>query len=82
MAVGDTIVRTCKHCGDEFTYTVRGAGRYPDYCGADQDIRSAQATDRYRQTDKYREAYRRNYQRRKEEYDPWMWENTIMDWNE
>jgi hypothetical protein len=66
VRAGTTIVRTCLECGSEFPYTVKGPGRHPDYCPAD-------AKERIK---------RKRAERRREIYDPWLWENTILEWNE
>lgn len=82
MSIGDTVTRTCKTCGEEFPHTVKAQGRHPDYCPPHAAERKAISVARYRQTDKYREAVRRATEKKREEYDPWLWENTILEWNE
>lgn len=82
MAIGSVVSRTCKTCGDEFAHTVKGRGRWPDYCKRHRPERQRAAVDKYRQTEKYRKARDRAVQRQKEKYDPWLWENTILEWDE
>jgi hypothetical protein len=83
MTVGDLKVRTCKECGNEFTYAAKGAGRLPDLCSpACRGIAQDKAVKRYREGEKYREAQRRAWQKARETYNPWLWENTILEWNE
>lgn len=82
MSVGDTIARTCKTCGNEFPHTVKGPGRFPDFCPPHAAERKAVTVARYRQTENYRASVRRSVERRREIYDPWLWENTILEWNE
>lgn len=82
MSIGDTITRTCKTCGDEFPFTVKGAGRRPDYCPPHAADRKAVSVAKYRQTDAYRASLKRTQEKRREIYDPWLWENTILEWDE
>lgn len=80
--IGDTVVRACKECGDEFPHEVKTRGRHPDYCSKHREGGARAATARYRRTDKYRKSLARSQARKRETYDPWMWENTILEWNE
>lgn len=82
MSVGNTVVRVCKTCGNEFPHVVKGSGRHPDFCPPHAAERKGLSTARYRQTDKYRAAVRRGVEKRRETYDPWLWENTILEWDE
>lgn len=82
MMIGNTIVRTCKTCGAEFPHTIKGRGRFPDHCPPHSAERAAVATARYRETEKYREGARRAYEAKLETYNPWLWENTILEWDE
>lgn len=76
------MTRTCKTCGNEFPHKVKGQGRHPDYCPRHAAERKAISTAKYRQSEKYRASVRRSVQKRRETYDPWLWENTILEWNE
>lgn len=78
MSIGDVVTRTCKTCSKEFPHIVKSQGRHPEYC----PTHATQAVARYRATDKYRAAVRRATEKRRETYDPWLWENTILDWDE
>jgi len=78
MSIGSTVTRTCKTCGIEFPHAVKGPGRHPDYCPPHAAERSNLNARKYRQGDKYR----KRMQVRRETYDPWLWENTILEWNE
>lgn len=83
MPVGSVITRTCKQCGDEFPHLVQGAGRPPNFCSDECRHTAKQETEQaYRKTAKYAAAYRRSYNRQREVYDPWKWENTILEWDE
>lgn len=82
MSVGSTVVRTCKTCGNEFPHTVKGSGRHPDYCPPHAAERKAVSVAKYRQTENYRKSLARSQARKRETYDPWLWENTILEWNE
>lgn len=80
VPAGTTIVLTCKTCRDEFPHVVKSQGRYPNYCEAHRP--HPEACRRYRQTEKGKATIKRQIQRAKEKYDPWLWENTILEWNE
>lgn len=80
--IGDVVPRTCKTCGDEFPHTVKTRGRHPDYCPPHRAGSNHGAVARYRKTEKYRKALARAQARKVETYDPWLWENTILEWNE
>ena len=82
MSVGDTVTRTCKTCAVEFPHAVKGQGRHPDYCPPHAAERKAEHARKYHQTEKYRASLKRRYERVRETYDPWLWENTILEWFE
>lgn len=77
-------IRQCVECGKTFKVAGRAAGR-KQLCGkrACQRARAAKHTAKYMATEKgqrkQREASRRL---REEKYDPWQWQNTILEWNE
>lgn len=79
---GKVVVLTCKECGDEFPHTVKGAGRYPSYCPPHAALRTKVHTANYRRTEKYRQSVKRSHARARENYNEWLWENTILEWNE
>lgn len=82
MSVGDTVTRTCKTCAIEFPHDVKGQGRHPDYCPPHAAERKAVHVAKYRQGEAYREAVKRAIAKQRETYDPWKWENTILEWFE
>lgn len=59
-------VRKCAQCGDEFTVTGRAAGRAGICSPECKKLRQRQ--------------HERNH--RESKYDPWKWENTILEWDE
>jgi hypothetical protein len=82
MANTKVMTKPCAVCASEFSQRTR-QGRPRDVCSA---ACAAQAKSRimrrYRQTEKYRESVRRSAVKKREVYDPWLWENTILEWNE
>lgn len=75
-------VSTCKVCGDEFAQKKR-QGRPTEICSPACKERATNASiERYRKSQKYRDALKRGTERKKERYNPWLWENTILDWDE
>lgn len=59
-------VRKCPECKDEFTVSGHAAGR-KRHCSPECAALSQRAAER---------RYRENH------FDPWQWENTILEWNE
>jgi hypothetical protein len=82
VSVNQTIVRTCKTCGNEFPHAIKGSGRYPDYCPPHAAERKRVSTAKYQKSEKGRAALRRAQAKRRERYNPWLWENTILEWDE
>lgn len=75
-------VSTCKICGDEFPQP-RRQGRPNEFCSSACKARATTASiERYRKTQAYRDALKRGQERKRERYNPWLWENTILEWDE
>jgi hypothetical protein len=62
-------VRKCPECKDEFTVTGAAAGRKKHCSPQCKAIAQRGHEQRYQA-------------RKREEYNPWLWENTILEWNE
>lgn len=66
MSTTKVYVRTCVECGDEFVVSGQAAGRRKRCSKRCQDIAQTRWSTAYKT----------------ETYDPWLWENTILEWDE